>query len=89
MQCTGLRDCEGKLIYEGDIVCIEDAKEKLIAVIAWNSLRMQWMCNEFEKGEACGGYGFGSYNHQGFIIKVVGNIYENPELLYTESEKSP
>ena len=35
-QCTGLRDKNGKLIYEGDVIClVEDGKLKHTAIVRW------------------------------------------------------
>jgi uncharacterized phage protein (TIGR01671 family) len=73
MQFTGLKDKNGKGIYEGDIV------EGI------NRLNEDWKIPQkvtFLKG--C--YMFGNWNaHEYFnrhqAITVIGNIYENPELL--------
>lgn len=71
MQYTGLNDKNGKEIYEGDIFR-DDAWTVIRAVI------------EFEQGT----FGWWSDGGEEFIelrecknIEVVGNIYENPELL--------
>lgn len=64
-QCTGLKDNNGKLIFEGDIVARGEDK----AVIKYDdetaSFYMRWVETET------------------FIedCEVIGNIYENPELL--------
>ena len=68
MQSTGLKDKNGKLIYEGDIVNIHNLfTDKII----------------LNKGCFC--ISKGSYNQATYwkhdTIEVIGNIYENPELL--------
>ena len=67
-QCTGLKDKNGKLIYEGDIV---DDGEQYTKII-------------FEKSCFCYDSGNGYYDDLAFYhthCEIVGNIHENPELL--------
>lgn len=66
MQFTGLKDKNGVEIYEGDIVCNEGFKEK----VYWDQFYGWVVSDEAMLGEV----NFAS-------IKVIGNIYENPELL--------
>ena len=73
MQCTGLKDKNGKLIYEGDILnysCLAGYSD--IYTCAFNN---------------------GSFLIGGLLIsnthlksEVIGNIYENPELLEVSNE---
>lgn len=73
MQYTGLLDKNGKEIYEGDIVNTD-----------WKIREIKWGENSCED---ClfQTFGFTSYGDHtkkyGGWMEVIGNIYENPELL--------
>jgi hypothetical protein len=71
MQCTGLKDKNGKLIYEGDI--IQENWHKYI--LGWGN--GAYVIKDIKRGT--------SYMFTSGICKhkseVIGNIYENPELL--------
>ena len=79
MQCTGLKDKNGKLIYESDIVkYIDKAGKNQIGVINWREFC--YFVN------ALGGDDEGNQDielHPDYLqnIEVIGNIYENPKLL--------
>ena len=75
-QCTGLKDKNGKLIYEGDIVQLTRERRWLpkgsLHIIEWRTFN-------------CCGFCLGSL---GSLTEkcskeciVIGNIHENPELL--------
>jgi uncharacterized phage protein (TIGR01671 family) len=70
MQFTGLKDKKGKEIYEGDILkCdIKPYGHEFLGRIV------------FMNGGFCIDGGI-PININGFGIEIVGNIYENPELL--------
>lgn len=73
-QCTGLKDKNDKLIYEGDIVKIFHVSGTMqgkyfFDVVGWNDLRCRFDTENY-----------GIINDDD-VYEVIGNIYENPELL--------
>ena len=82
MQCTGLKDKNGKLIYEGDIARFKDninpdGSKTHIAVIEHNETFNAFMY----RVECMGLFTVNKIQNENFDVEIIGNIYENPELL--------
>ena len=74
MQYTGLKDKNGKEIYEGDIVKAMDWESD---AHAWNTVWIKEITYDNYECRFEGVYP----NDSGMSCEVIGNIYENPELL--------
>ena len=73
MQCTGLKDKNSKLIYEGDRVYIDCEDET--AIIKWSDDLARFTIH-FEDEAVFADFD----NYYSKELEVIGNIYENSEL---------
>ena len=88
LQSTGLRDRDGKLIYEDDIIEFTDnvtinGSKTHIAKVEHNKEFNAYMYH----AECMGWYTINPSQKKRFKVKVIGNVYEHPELLEVENER--
>ena len=79
-QYTGLKDKNGKRIFEGDIVQWKDENfNNYTSVVEWCGEKWNYPAFDLAKHDyECNGL---QYVHEDCIIEVIGTIYDNPELL--------
>lgn len=77
-QCTGLKDKNGKLIWENDIVKKENGN---LYKAFWqdNYYQFSWIC--IKAGKMLLGAKWNLWSVKNFEIEVIGNTFDNPELL--------
>ena len=86
-QCTGLKDKNGKLIYEGDFCSIKgtyydcDCKDYIeVDEIEEIKSLEQFLGEAMVKGV------YSALSCENLTVEVIGNIHENPELLEEKAE---
>ncbi|WP_339010272.1 YopX family protein [Fusobacterium animalis] len=77
MQCSGLNDKNDREIYEGDILLDGNNKKPYKVIFKNGSFRAEFE-GDFEE------YSFDLIDVVAQGCEVVGNIYENPELMEDE-----
>lgn len=70
--CTGIKDKNEKLIYEGDIIRVDDD----VCKVEWEEENARYNVSGY------GEIAYLNYNE----IEVIGNIHENPELLDMQND---
>lgn len=82
-QYTSLRDCNGKEIYEGDVVTVNGKYPKLISFIEEESAFCMANISELNKQylypwQRIRADWWNDYHRE---IEIIGNIHDNPDLL--------
>lgn len=81
MQYTGLKDSKNREIYESDILRYKHSKKG--RVISWASCGT-YCIGKFFLPSASGMESFNDKNPQLEYHEIIGNVFENPELLKGE-----
>lgn len=72
-QCTGLKDRNGKLIWENDII-----KDNVIyGVVRWEGVNARYIIDDRDDG-------YQDYSEWWQECEVIGNIFDNKELFESE-----
>lgn len=85
INCTGLKDKNGKLIFDGDIVRFKDCND--ILVVKYQKEMACFAPQFYRNGEYGGRLWFDDYDssecqfYKSNNFEVIGNIFENKELL--------
>jgi len=77
MQYTGLHDKNGKEIYEGDIIKTFGLLDNITGPVEFSDYKLTWQIHPSRWNEDVGFELFDIRVH----LEVIGNIYENPDLL--------
>ena len=77
-QFTGLYDCHGKEIYEGDILRFGNSPSG-VCEVKWNST-LAAFCIRFYFENELGSRPLGEWQNCEKNIAIIGNIHDNPEL---------
>lgn len=85
MQCTGIKDKNGTLIFEGDIINGTCGIYWGIMIVKFNENEARFCLERIDKK-----YSYLSFHSKSpkdnFYLEVIGNIYENEDLIKCENQ---
>lgn len=81
MQSTGLKDKNGKEIFEGDIIKVTN-ENSWLEVVSYEKEKSMFVIEEINRNfKVPSSPLYDLFNTTIFESEIVGNIYENPELI--------
>jgi len=85
-QWTGLKDCEGYKIYDGDILEFSGENKRSKYIVIWDPYRVAWWGKNVKCDRRDLNYDDDAYQLLGCCFQetareVIGNIHDDPELL--------
>lgn len=81
MQFTGLKDKNGKEIYEGDVLMYPATDGRGKGSVEWSDSFCSWMLARADYSETFSSFAYPRHTDGTCRFEIIGNIYENPELL--------
>lgn len=79
--CTGLKDCNGNLIFEGDVLQTELG---FVGEVYWDAYEASYFIHFYKTDTQEDSHEL--LYSEVRLAKIIGNIYENPELLQSGME---
>ena len=78
MQYTGLKDKNGKEIYEGDIITYQEEPQKMKAEVVWKNGGFVFVYEDGTENITSESW-YAPMDVE--ITEIIGNVHENPDLI--------